>query len=135
MTLLKIFLFQKTFYFSTRFLNRDGNIFNSSRYFVTARRDNLMPSSRNFWKISWSDSGFSIFSALMISSILILTWRLDSSPARNPSEATGDRAGMRFFPQGDEDIRRMLEVIGVGSTTDLFRGIPDHLLVLGVPFG
>src|SRR5262245_46841458 len=34
---------------------------------------------------------------------------------------------MRFFSQGDEDLREMLAVAGVSSLADLFRAIPESL--------
>ncbi len=34
---------------------------------------------------------------------------------------------MRYFPQGEEDLRRMLDAIGVSSVSDLFASIPDGL--------
>src|SRR5262245_36432864 len=34
---------------------------------------------------------------------------------------------MRFFPQGDDDLREMLATVGAASPADLFRCIPDHL--------
>ncbi len=34
---------------------------------------------------------------------------------------------MRFFPQGDEDLRAMLAAVGVASPDDLFRSIPEKL--------
>jgi glycine cleavage system P protein (glycine dehydrogenase) subunit 1 len=38
---------------------------------------------------------------------------------------------MRFFPQGDEDVREMLAAVGVSSPSDLFRSIPEPLRLHG----
>ncbi|HZI93961.1 MAG TPA: aminomethyl-transferring glycine dehydrogenase subunit GcvPA [Patescibacteria group bacterium] len=34
---------------------------------------------------------------------------------------------MRFFPQGDDDLREMLAIVGVSAPADLFRSIPERL--------
>src|SRR5678816_3586944 len=34
---------------------------------------------------------------------------------------------MRFFPQGDDDLREMLAIVGVSTPADLFRSIPERL--------
>jgi glycine dehydrogenase subunit 1 len=39
---------------------------------------------------------------------------------------------MRFFPQGDDDLRSMLETIGVESTDDLFTSIPRKFRLDGL---
>ena len=39
---------------------------------------------------------------------------------------------MRFFPQGEDDLREMLRTIGVGSVEALFESIPPGLR-LGAP--
>jgi len=36
---------------------------------------------------------------------------------------------MRYFPQGDEDLARMLHVIGVSKVSDLFRSIPSSIVL------
>jgi len=34
---------------------------------------------------------------------------------------------MRFLPQGEDDLKRMLEVVGVSSPAELFASIPAKL--------
>ncbi|HXI03805.1 MAG TPA: aminomethyl-transferring glycine dehydrogenase subunit GcvPA [Candidatus Saccharimonadales bacterium] len=39
---------------------------------------------------------------------------------------------MRFFPQGDEDLRAMLDAVGAASVSDLFSSIPAGLRLQGL---
>ncbi|HLA39735.1 MAG TPA: hypothetical protein VJ417_07055, partial [Candidatus Glassbacteria bacterium] len=34
---------------------------------------------------------------------------------------------MRYTPHTEDDVRRMLETIGIGSVDDLFQSIPENV--------